>query len=190
MGDDCKTFEIRDSFFVKVLRPYVNFEIQGNPVINSPVFLLNKSQNVTKYNWFIDRELISKDFNTTATFLDSANHAIRLLVTDEFGCQGDTTLFFLVYNTPSVYIPNAFTPDNNIYNNVFYPVLTSIKSVEFYIYNRWGECILSTNDLRKCYWDGTYNGETCPNDIYIYKLKTVSVTNEKKEFIGHVSLIK
>ena len=28
------------------------------------------------------------------------------------------------------------------------------------------------------------------NDIYIYKLKTISVTNENKEFIGHVSLIK
>ena len=190
VGDDCRTFEIRDSFFVKVLRPYVNFEIQGNPVINSPIFLLNKSQNVTKYNWFVDREFVSKDYNTSVTLSDSANHAIRLLVTDEFGCKGDTTIYFLVYNTPSVYIPNAFTPDNNIYNNVFYPVLTSIKSIEFYIYNRWGECVFFTNELRKCYWDGTYNGELCPNDIYIYKLKTISVTNENKEFIGHVSLIK
>jgi gliding motility-associated-like protein len=96
----------------------------------------------------------------------------------------------MIYNTPSVYIPNAFTPDNNIYNNVFYPVLTSIKEVEFSIYNRWGELIFQTKDLSKCYWDGKLNGEICPNDVYIYKLKTNSVNNEKKEFVGHVTLIK
>lgn len=190
VGDECKTFEIRDSFFVRVMRPFVDFEVQGNPVINTPIFLLNKSKNVTKYNWFVNKEFVSKDFNTYVTLSDSANHEFRLLVTDEFGCKGDTTIYFLVYNTPTVYIPNAFTPDNNLFNNVFYPVLTSIKSVEFYIYNRWGELVYQTNELRKCFWDGTHNGEICPNGIYIYKLKTISVTNEKKEFVGHVNLIK
>ena len=121
---------------------------------------------------------------------DSANHAFRLLVTDKYGCQGDTTIYFMVFYTPTVYIPNTFTPDNNLVNNVFYPILTSIKEVEFSIYNRWGGLLYQTNDLRKCYWDGKYNGEVCPNGIYIYKIKTIAVTNEKKELVGHVSLIK
>ncbi len=190
VGDDCKTFEVRDSFYVQVMRPFVDFEIQGYPVVNTPILLLNKSKNVTKYNWFVNNVFVSKDFNTYVTLADSANHSFRLLVTDEFGCKGDTTISFLVFNTPSVYIPNAFTPDNNLFNNVFYPVLTSIKSVEFYIYNRWGELVYNTNEIRECFWDGTYNGEVCPNGVYIYKLKTISVTNEKKEFVGHVNLIK
>ena len=190
VGDECKTFETRDSFYVRVMRPSVNFEIQGNPVVNSPILLINKSQNVVNYNWFVDRNFISNELNTSFTFQDSAYHAFRLLVTDEFGCKGDTTIFAMIYNTPSVYIPNAFTPDNNIYNNVFHPVLTSIKEVEFSIYNRWGELIFQTKDLSKCYWDGKLNGEICPNDVYIYKLKTNSVNNEKKEFVGHVTLIK
>ena len=190
VGDGCKTFEVRDSFYVRVMNPLVDFEIQGDPIVNTPISLINKSKNATDFKWYVDRELISRDFNTTAFVSDSANHAFRLLITDKYGCQGDTTIYFMVFNTPSVYIPNAFTPGDNLLNNIFHPILTSIKEVEFTIYNRWGELLFKTNELRKCYWDGKYNGEVCPNGIYIYKIKTISVTNEKKELIGHVSLIK
>ncbi len=190
VSDECKTYNVKDSFYVKVMRPYVNFEIEGNPVVNSPINLINKSKNVSKYSWFIDRKLISNDFNTSITLLDSSKYAVNLLVVDDVGCQGDTTIFFTVFNTPCIYIPNAFTPDNNLYNNVFYPVLTSIKEIDFFIYNRWGELIYHTNDIKRCFWDGKHEGEYCPNDVYIYKLKTISVSNEKKEFVGHVNLIK
>lgn len=190
VGDECKTFEVRDSFYVRVMSPLVDFEIQGEPIVNSPILLINKSKKATEFRWYVDREYVSSEFNATVYVSDSANHSFRLLVKDDYGCQGDTTILFMVYYRPSIYIPNTFTPDNNLYNNVFYPILTSIKEVEFSIFNRWGELIYHTNELRKCFWDGKYNGEICNNGIYIYKIKTVAVTNEKKELVGHVSLIK
>jgi gliding motility-associated-like protein len=190
VSDACQTFEVRDSFFVRVMRPFVDFQIEGDPIVNTPISLINKSKNVTSYAWYIDRNLVSKEYNAIISVPDSANHAFRLYVTDDFGCTGDTTIYLLVYYQPSVYVPNAFTPVNNFSNKIFQPILTSIKEVEFSIYNRWGQLLYQTKDLNKCYWDGRYNGELCPNDLYVYKLKTISVTNVKKEHVGHVSLIK
>jgi gliding motility-associated-like protein len=190
VSDECKTFEIEDSLFVRILRPIVNFEIQGDPLIDKPLTLINKSIAATKFAWFVDRNFVSNKENIVVEVPDSANHAFKLIVTDDFGCTNDTTIYRVIFYPPSVYVPNAFTPNGNLYNNIFYPVLTSIKAMDFRIYNRWGELVFNTNDLNKSYWDGTYNGQMCPNDVYIYKLKTVSVTGEKKEFIGHVSLIR
>ena len=189
-SDECKTFEVKDSFYVRVTRPIVDFEIQGSPIVNSTLNLINKSKNGTKYSWYVNRKYISNQFETTTMVSDSANHAFTLKIIDDYGCESDTTLYKIIYFNPSVYIPNSFTPDNNLFNNLFQPILTSIKEIEFSIYNRWGELIFKTNELKKCFWDGKFNGEICPNDVYIYKLKTISVNNEKKEFIGHVNLIK
>jgi gliding motility-associated-like protein len=190
VGDQCKTFEVKDSILVNVLRPLVDFEIVGDPVVNSEIKLFDKSRNATKFNWYLNNVLISNDKQTSFSVNDSSSYAIKLEIKDDFGCTNDTTFYKIIYYTPSVYIPNAFTPNGNLFNNIFYPVLTSIKEIDFMIYNRWGELIFSSTDLSNCYWDGTYKGRICSNDVYIYKLKTISVTNEKKEFVGHISLIR
>lgn len=190
VGDDCKTFEIKDSIYVKVLRPKVNFELNGYPIVYNPISLINKSENASKFIWKINNIFYSDSKDTIAYFLDSAVYSIQLHIEDFFGCSNDTTISFQIFHTPSIYVPNAFTPNGNLYNNVFYPVLTSIKEFNLQIFNRWGELVFSTSDFRHSYWDGTYKGNLCPNDVYIYKLKTLSVTDEKKESVGHVTLIR
>lgn len=91
----------------------------------------------------------------------------------------------------SIYLPNAFTPDNNTLNEVFRPIFSpdcaySIES--FQIFNRWGEKLL---DSDTAVWDGTYEQEKCQMDVYIYLLSVkYTVGNTVERYNGNVHLVR
>jgi len=91
------------------------------------------------------------------------------------------------------YIPNAFTPDGDEYNNVFQPIFTSgFDPYDFnmLIFNRWGEVIFETNDA-KVGWDGTYLGKYVKEGMYNYKITfKLSGSDARKIITGHVSILK
>ena len=57
----------------------------------------------------------------------------------------------------TLYIPNAFTPDNDGTNDVFRPVGTHIDSFSMVIYNRWGVVVAELSGLDD-FWDGSFRG--------------------------------
>ena len=92
-----------------------------------------------------------------------------------------------------VYIPNAFTPDENGVNDVFQPKGFGINEDKYKmeIYDRWGEIIFSSNNFKKG-WDGKIKGSTlvAKDDVYIYKIFITDLQGNKKNYVGHVTLIK
>ena len=91
------------------------------------------------------------------------------------------------------YIPNAFTPNGDEKNNVFKPIITSgvdIYNYSFYIYNRWGEVIWESRDSHTG-WDGTFNNIMCQDGVYNWKMRfKTPKTDEIKEFMGSLTLIR
>ena len=91
------------------------------------------------------------------------------------------------------YIPNAFTPNGDERNNTFKPIITSgvdLFNYSFYIYNRWGQVIWESYNPN-IGWDGTFNTIMCQDGVYTWKLKFKSPkTDEIKEFIGSLTLIR
>jgi gliding motility-associated-like protein len=91
------------------------------------------------------------------------------------------------------YVPNAFTPDGDDYNNIFKPVFSSgydLRNYGFMIFNRWGELIFETDQIGEG-WDGTYRGNICQDGVYTWKLRVMnSVSDRKEEHVGHVSLLR
>ena len=93
-----------------------------------------------------------------------------------------------------VHIPNAFTPDGDGVNEVFFPVINDIdlESYQFEIYNRWGEAIFVSNTKGEG-WLGNVNngGHYAQNGVYTYKLTLKEEKrNDVRTFTGHVTLIK
>jgi len=74
-----------------------------------------------------------------------------------------------------IWVPNAFTPDNDSLNDVFKLVSVSLYNMivnnqvvfDFQVYNRWGTKVFETNDYSKG-WDGTFNGKKCTPDEYFW----------------------
>ena len=120
------------------------------------------------------------------------NYNITLTVTDSNGC---TSSFFapglIKVKEPvfSIYIPNAFTPDNDGINDFFAPQGVTLNSFEMEIFNRWGEKIHYTNDIEKP-WDGKSNNEIIQEGVYVYKILAKDLKDQNHYYVGNVTLIK
>lgn len=88
-----------------------------------------------------------------------------------------------------LYIPNAFTPNDDGINDTFSPKGGGIKTYSLVIYDRWGNKIFTTNDFAKA-WDGYKNSEIVPQGVYVWEINIVSANGKTKEMTGYVSLIR
>jgi gliding motility-associated-like protein len=90
-----------------------------------------------------------------------------LTATSNAGCGVDIdTMHVFVFN--DIYIPNAFSPDNNRVNDTWnIPALNAFPNFELFIYNRRGQLIYQSKNILKP-WDGTYKGEPQPAGAYVY----------------------
>jgi gliding motility-associated-like protein len=112
-----------------------------------------------------------------------------LKVSNGVGCEASDDVFIHIL-IPPLFMPNAFTPNNDNRNEGFGPVLGPGDTLEnMIIYNRWGVKIFEGNSN----WDGRYMNEMCPNDAYVYEmviLRTADVHNFRKVLKGTVTLMR
>ncbi|MBK7818626.1 MAG: gliding motility-associated C-terminal domain-containing protein [Sphingobacteriaceae bacterium] len=97
-------------------------------------------------------------------------------------------------NDVGIYIPNAFSPDDNNLNESFYPKGYGIKAEDKYkleIFDRWGELLFSSNELHKG-WNGRAKGTNTvvEEGVYIYKILITDLQGYKKYFVGHVTVVR
>ena len=175
-----------------IIQASPNFVYSDDPIVN----FSNNSIGASESIWNFDNGEI---LETSAASFDytyaqqAGNYLVTLAVTNEFGCSDNTFVPIEVIGDIVYYIPNAFTPDGDEFNNVFLPVFTSGFDPYNYvlnIYNRWGELVFeSKNHLLG--WDGDYNGQLCPSGIYTYTVTFKAVgTDFKKTISGHVELLR
>ena len=91
-----------------------------------------------------------------------------------------------------VYVPNAFTPDGDNFNETFTPVLNGIDIYDYdlFIFNRWGEILFESHNP-SIGWDGTYKGELLQDGVYIWKMKYADpYTDNRIEKNGTVTLLR
>ena len=154
----------------------------------------NTSSGALNYYWNMgDGGIIITSENVSYTYEieDSTSYIITLIAETEFGCIDTISR---IITTPLVfYIPNAFTPDGNEYNNVFTPIFSNKRKIENYslsIYNRWGEIVFETKDV-DFGWDGFYKNKMAESGTYIWQLQFTNLFNSKKELInGHLNLLR
>lgn len=72
-----------------------------------------------------------------------------------------------------IFIPNAFTPNNDGKNDVFKVRGKYINNVEMSIYNRWGELLFYSPNATEG-WDGTFQNENAPEGVYTIFLNVKS----------------
>lgn len=94
-----------------------------------------------------------------------------------------------VTSDPIVFFPNAI--QINGFNTSFYPkgVFIDYTKSTFQIYNRWGEVIYETNDIRKA-WFGTFNDDYVESDVYAYRAMIVGINGKILYFDGTITVLK
>lgn len=110
-------------------------------------------------------------------------------------CFAEQTYQVVITECPSViyWVPNAFTPDKDEYNQQFGPVIgegVDVYGFIFEIYNRWGEVLFVSNDPNGR-WDGTFRGKPVQDGIYTWKLLFNTYNDDGKVIdYGHLTLIR
>ena len=110
-------------------------------------------------------------------------------VTNQCGTTRDSIVFRK--SECVVYVPNAFTPNNDGKNDYFRASGTgSVTEFEMNVYNRWGQLIFATKDKSKG-WNGTFNSMLQPDGIYVWTIRFKTPANPKQELMkGTVMLIR
>ncbi|MER3127524.1 gliding motility-associated C-terminal domain-containing protein, partial [Bacillus pumilus] len=127
--------------------------------------------------------LISNDEDVQIKALQTAQYF--LTVTSQLGC-GSSVDGVKVEVYDDIYIPNAFTPNNDGKNDVWnIPTLNSIKEFELIVYNRRGSIVhRQQNQFQP--WDGKLNQQLVEKGVYVY---TLYIRSNQKKYTGTLTIL-
>jgi len=157
-------------------------------IISSHPFHLHASGGLT-YNWLpavgLDNPSVA---NPVALLQDDMTYTLS--VTTAEGCKDEDIINIKIFRGSNIYVPSAFTPNNDGLNEVLRPLYQGIKTLHYFsVYNRWGESVFSTKTITGG-WDGNFNGTRQSSGVYIWMLKATDYAGKIFDLKGTSILIR
>jgi len=177
---------------------YPVIDLPANVTINvGSTYQMNPtvSTNIISYSWTPSNNLsctnclapVAKPTSTTR---------YSLTATNDGGCATTDSIHIqVICNGANFFVPNTFSPngdgvnDHFVVNGVGLNVIPSIT-----IYNRWGQIVFQKSNFPANSpadaWDGTFNGQPAPSDVYVYTIQILCDNNTLIPYHGNVTLIR
>jgi gliding motility-associated-like protein len=143
--------------------------------------------NVALYPGPFDAYLWS-DGSTGAEYPVTDTGLVVVTVTNAAGCTGTAEAEVSLNCFTGLWMPSAFTPNDDGLNDFFGPVSGLPETLELSVYNRFGQQVFFTNEFGKA-WDGRYKEELAPPGIYVYKARYKPFGEEERMQRGRVLLL-
>jgi gliding motility-associated-like protein len=194
-GTDANGCVNTDNVMVNVL-PNPDAQVMADSVIGNPglhVTFDNLSTNSSSYNWNFGNgsNYSVSNLNSQSTTYDAVGSYIMILTASNGICS-DTAqiqIDIIPFPTPTVHVPNVFTPNNDGANDVFIIETTNATSFEAVILNRWGNVVHEINTVNGS-WDGLVNGKQADDGVYFFKYTVTGINNEQITGHGNLTLIR
>jgi PKD repeat protein len=171
---------------------YSDFEIMPSPIAaftvtenvdgkQGMIRLNNESSDDAKaYRWSFGDGKTSSETNPVVTyFYDTQAYVIELVTWNADLCY-DTTSLTYEFLFDNLFVPNAFSPTNlsDVSGcRVFQPKGMNLREYHVTVFDKWGHLVWESNVLTDDgngmpaeSWDGTFNGELMPQDVYMWKI--------------------
>jgi len=125
------------------------------------------------------------------TYAGPGCYTVELEAWSPEGCRATTTRVLCVEEEFAVYVPNAFTPNGDGYNDVFRAVSPVLQPRRFdlAVFDRWGRSVFVADALAQG-WDGTLKGTLVPPGVYAWSLTLVDAFGVEHVRSGHVTLLR
>lgn len=158
----------------------------------------NQSAGAITFAWNFGDGTSSTATSPSHLYTSIGIFQVQLVAVNQHGCQ-DTTSLQVITNADVVY-PNAFTPNPDggnggeytltaTNNDVFFPFTAGVVDYKLSIYDRWGELVFESLDVKKG-WDGYYKGKVCSQDVYVWKAYVKLNNGKEYNKTGDVTLIR
>ena len=155
--------------------------------------------SVQQWLWSFGDGDTSAQGSPSHTYSAPGSYPVSLWVADVNGCADSIVHIIQIDPVYEIVIPTAFTPGeggnggfydpSDLGNDVFYPFVEHVDEFLMRIYNRWGELIFESTDVRRG-WDGNYRGQPSPQDAYVYQLWVRFVDGREVERNGDITLLR
>lgn len=179
--------------------PEADFLLGPQPTtILDPLICFTDQSSTDVVDWYWNfgdpnDQTISYDQNPCHSYSDTGNYCANLVVHNANGCMSNQQYCLDINPYFAIFVPNAFSPNNDGLNDVFAPLMFNVLEEGYLmqIYDRWGNLIFETTDIYKS-WDGRANGgdQFAQMDSYVWKIQLKDYTGRIHKMIGHVSIIK
>ena len=134
----------------------------------------------------------SEEVDAQHTYDKKGTYQVTLTVEFILGCSYSITKTIYIGDSFEIVIPNAFTPNNDGYNDNFRAVYYGFKYLKMQIFDTWGTLIYSeesrTDELIG--WNGRIGSKDGENGNYFYQVSGNSFTDVKFAKNGSFTLIR
>jgi gliding motility-associated-like protein len=193
------------SFSIQPISAQVTIGIDAvTTYYNSSITSILAPESISTYSWnFGDGSPDITTKNASHIYQQPGQFAVTLIVASNHGCK-DTFEYYsriTVIEQFNLQVPNAFTPNPNgssgdgIYdpashdNDIFHPNISGLQTYELDIFDRWGELIFVSKDIRVG-WDGYYKGKLCEQSIYVWKIIGTTIDGKNINKAGDLTLLR
>lgn len=193
----CQTELTQQDFVTVYPIPIADFEASTyeTTIYQTTIDFADLSTLADEYLWTFDTLAISTASNPVYMFPDndSGRYEVCQYVTSDYGCKDTLCKEIVINGQYNVYIPSAFTPNNDGTNDTFFPSLYGVTDFDFTfrIFDRWGLLLYESTDPLNVEWDGVYLGEAVEEDVYVWQIHFFDkYKNEQVKMTGHVTLLR
>ena len=160
---------------------------------NPTVEFTNQSANYVGQKWIFGDAGRSSERDPTFAFPDTGAYQVDLIAIHQNGCTDTSTQILDVLPRVTYFMPNAFTPNGDGKNDVFFGkgYTAGMTNFEMTIWSRWGELLYRSEDPEEG-WDGSKqnSGESLPVGVYVYQVRYTDPRGEAQELKGFATLVR
>jgi gliding motility-associated-like protein len=159
------------------------------------IFFKDQSTGALLWDWsFGDPVIPSLNVSTlqnpSHSYSDSGLFHVQLIV-DNNGCKDTANKDVNIYLNALVFVPNAFTPNEDGKNDIFIPAISGVDESDysFVIYDRWGKEMFSTHDVAQG-WNGKNNGKDVAQGVFTWVIDYTEIRGVSHKIKGLVTLYR
>ena len=150
----------------------------------------NQSTGAVAYSWNFGDTHTSVDLNPKHTFFKEGTYTVEMTAYNEFWvCPTTYSLTYNIIFDGAVYLPNAFSPNNDGNNDFFGAMGDGIVYYQMTVFDRWGRVVF-VSENQSSQWDGTEKGQPAPEGVYTYRFKYRLNNAVVKDMAGTITLIR
>lgn len=176
----------------------VNTTVQVNPrptvSISENVTILNGASTIIEAdtdseNWLwspVETLSCIDCLNPIASPSQTTTYTIQ---SDLNGCITEQSVIVTVEVNHTVYIPNIFSPNGDLDNDILFVRAKDVESLDFIVFDRWGEVVFESNSTLDG-WDGNFRGQKMNAGVYVYVANVTFIDGFETQLKGDITLIR
>ncbi|MBL7813271.1 MAG: M4 family metallopeptidase [Bacteroidetes bacterium] len=160
--------------------------------IENPIITFNNgTTGATGYSWsFGDGNTSTAAGNGQNAYTDTGWFTVSLTADIAPGCTNTYTSKVRIKDVYHLFLPTAFTPDENGKNDYYIPKGRAIASFHMTLYDRWGAKVFESRDMNKGWYGVDDKGTAMRTGVYIVRVEVIDTEGFRHVEKGSFTLLR